>query len=252
MSKVTRRKYHLYAGSSFAAVLIILSLVTLVLISIFVPSENVILQMFKIMGSSLLLPMMACWFFGLNETGFLQLGGKFFKKDLAYMGLTQCYDSNKHFSFDKSSLNKPNSVFVRWFFYSSIGLKRKHISRNFATHPRFLINTKIYNDHDDIQEIWQVLKLEKKLIKELKSKNFDQKVFSSGLPLASYLLLCDKYEDGNERAIYFKLKNETMQRAYMINQLAVTVADIEYLDSLSLSWLSKATNSTYFLTSVDN
>jgi hypothetical protein len=244
LSKATRRKYHLYAGVSFAAILVILSLVVVALISIFFPSENVVLSMFKIMGSSLLIPMMACWFFGLTETGLMQFGGKFFKKDLAYMGLVQCYDSKKFFSFRESSLNKPNSAFIRWFFYSNIGFKGKHISRSFTTHPRFIVKAKIYNDHDDIQEIWEMLKVEKQLMKDLKAKNVDLKFFAAGLPLASYLLLCNKYEDRDDRAILFKLKNETIHRAYMINQLAATAEDIKILESLSLSWLTKATNAT--------
>ena len=245
-----------YNGVSYLAIIPVLfffAILTFGLISFFTPlpkndffdAFNFIAQVSGGLGGIAIF--IAGWA-GWSETGALVFGKKILNKDLRYMGL-RSVAKRAELTFFKKSFNKRVNPILRWVAYSSAGHNNiKDVTKETSFYKRGSLRTKVFADHNDFAEIVSFLKEETKVIKSLKKrKEYNAEAFKKGLPLATYLLLSNGYEDRVERAVFFKNHNDSPARVFMMNQFAETAADLESFEALPDSWLIKVTDADYSL-----
>lgn len=214
-------------------------------------SENSLWTLITTMGGSIGIVVAIAGICGWTETGSLNVTKFFIRRDLQYLGLHS--SGTKHYLkvARYSGAKKPRSAFIRWFAYSRIGRSSSDLANQFDI-SQSLLRTKFYIDHDDIAEVRALFVQEKKFIKTLlKQKRITKAQLSKGLPLATYMLISNAYDDANERALIFKLNQTDPCRVFMLNKLAETPESIKSLIDLPSNWLAEATGSDYMQKAAD-
>lgn len=259
--KKTSRTSNYEAYNHFAFVGVVLS-VTLVGVAVFtllnmtfsymfLPENN----LFQVLSAAISGPLAFASFlalvYGWTHYGALTFSGKIIDKDIRYLGLRTVSQDGHGTGRSRFSAcadekqTRPNFVLLSWFACSSKWDGKNNLHQRFyaANHD---VCVDLPNNHFVANQILFVLKQEKRIIRNLKQdRAYDKALFTSGLPLATYLLLCSEYKDAEERALVLKRNEVLPLRAYLLNKIAETPEALEELNELPSRWLYEATGYSY-------
>ena len=223
----------------------VFTLINMVFNYVFLPENN----LFQVLAATLSGPIafVSFWVTVYRRTGVLNFGSGIMEKNIRYLGIrTTQSTGRKHFSAcaDEKQI-KPSSTIMGWLACSSKWGGKTNLHKRFyvANHD---VCIDLPNNHFVANQILYVLKQEKKIIRVLKrEKSYDKALFVSGLPLATYLLLCSEYNDCEKRALILKRNKVLPLRAYLLNKIAGTAEGLEELSELPNRWLYEATGYEY-------
>jgi hypothetical protein len=225
----------------------IFTLVNMVVNYMFLPENNLLQLISSEISGPLAFASILALSYGWMDRGALLFSGVIIGKDIRYLGIrTIASTGQKRFSAcaDEKQI-KPNPALLGWFACSSKWDGKTNLHKRFyvANHD---VCMDLPDSHFVANQILYILKQERDIIRALKrEKSYDKDLFVSGLPLATYLLLCSGYEDSEKRALIFKRNEVLPLRAYLLNKIAETAEGLEELIELPNRWLYEATGYEY-------